>query len=130
MKPHIKDTLNEIEGDIATLTTLRDNLTSLYGGNNEAAATRRAPRKGGRHPARAPQPAPASNGETGVRAGSVQEKVLLAAKKLPEPFTAEAVAIAAGMDKTEAGQTLFLLKQKNLVQAVGKEGNRVSYRCA
>lgn len=137
MKPHIKSTLDELNSDIATLTATRDNLEALYGGSNDTERAPAATSKRRRKPS-APDTTAERNGEGAtqptepgpIHVGSVQEKVLIAARKLPEPFTAEALAVATGLDKKAAGNCLFLLGQKGLVQAVGNEGLAKTYRVA
>ena len=141
----IDKALEQICADIAALERLRDGLVEIYGDgrkNDGRPAAKPAVRKAARKSAasrtpRAPKPprSPAKTGEgedsedSGpIRVGSVQHRVLTAAMRLPEPFTAESVAKAMGIEKGPAGGQLVILAKKGLIEAVGREGAMKAYR--
>ena len=102
MAPHIRKTVAEIDGDIVQLTAdadrlrgMRKGLIELYGGDTEVPD---------------PEVKETGNPEPKKRRGGGQKRKgaerIAILRTLPEPFTAESFASAAGIDKRLAGIAL------------------------
>ena len=143
MKDYIQSTLGAIDARIAELQGLRDSLVHHFSADDGAVDT--APAPAVRRPAaKKAKPAPrariragstatggmaAADDEAGaIRVGSVQHATLVAARKFADPFTAEQIAEATNADKSVASVTLGILVKKNLLEVVGKDGLKNTYR--
>jgi len=155
MEKHITKTLADLNFEIAArqkeinqLTVAKDALTELYGqlgaivepkpvkASKPAKAKRKSKTKAVRPILRVVAPSSASspdsapaNGEEPLRVGSLQHRVLVECRKLPAPFTAAAVAVATGIEEKAAGNALYILGNKKLVEQVGRDGIAKTYQC-
>lgn len=141
MKDYIQKTLAEIDEQIAALEELRDGIKRHFEKDAKARQERpavqpvpaqetRATKKAARKPRKKVKESDLegkSEEDGPIRIGSVQHKVLVEARKFPDPFTAEKIAAAMGIDKTAAGSTLFILAKKGLIEEVGKDGMMKTY---
>lgn len=141
MKDYIQKTLAKIDDEIAALQVLRDGIVRHFEKGaekaQEAAAdkpvrqmAKREAKKLARKPSQKVEEKDLGGGDGDdgpIRIGSVQHKVLVEARKFPDAFTAEKIAVAMGIDKAAAGSTLFILAKKGLIEEVGKIGLMKTY---
>lgn len=112
MKDYIKKTLDAISAEIAELEELRKGLERHFekGVVDQApaekpvrAVSKREAKKASRKPSAKvkEKDLSGSDGEDGpVRIGSLQHRTLVEGRKMPDPFSAEKIATALGIDKT------------------------------
>lgn len=140
MKSYIQSTLEDIDAQIAELQTLRDSLVRHFADDKDDGETPsvstdakpavRKPKAIKKSKAVAPKAdAAAGDDEAGaIRVGSVQHATLVAARKFADPFTSEQIADATGADKSVASVTLNILVKKGLLEVVGKDGLKNTYK--
>lgn len=120
MKPHIEQTIIDLDADIAQLEDLKRFLMARYGGGQDHTA-----------PAVKPEPEPPLIAETAKhvphknktakRAPTCTTSELLdaAVAKLPEPFCASHIQKATGCDYGKAGGTIIRLKARGWIKRAG-----------
>ena len=140
--PHIRKTIEEIDGDIAALnqdiadlSLSRATLVKLYGGETEIPApdvVKAKPAKPAKavKPAKTKAPVAAINhGDWTPKTGSITHNVLVAVAKAPEPFSVNSLLVMLpGMDKAALGTELWKLGRAGYVAEAGKEGNMKLYK--
>ena len=127
MAPHVRKTVEEIDGDIVALTRdinrltdTRQALVDLYGGETDvpAAPTVQTPK-------RAPKPKgggrPVAAGIGSGRAPTADTvKLMVATRSAAEPFTAISLALATGLEAKCCSNRLFKWQEKKYVEKVGR----------
>ena len=121
MAPHIRKTVEEIDGDIAQLLGdakelqgTRDTLVRLYAGESDVPpvvvqTARPKPVRAARAPrsaSTAPVAPAAGSGKQGRQPTAETVQLMAAARTCPEPFTAASLAVASGLESALCGKRL------------------------
>lgn len=130
MSPHIRKTVEEIDGDILQLntdierlTTMRTGLVDLYGGDTDVPP---APIQAPRAKSASREKRPAKSTTVTAAPGSGRQptaesvKLLSIVRTAPEPFTAASLAVASGFDTKFCANRLHKWKESEIVEKVGR----------
>ncbi len=136
MSPHVRKTVEEIDGDIVALQAdierlgvMRTGLIELYGGETEIPpipqlrpkAGKAAKTGHGATSATTPERAAAALAPGAGRSPDATSAKLMAfVRTAPEPFTAVSLAVATGLDNKDCANRLFRWMNNKIVEKVGR----------